>query len=166
MIAVDILEVPVSQHNNQYLLVIQDYMTKWAEAVPIPNQTAACITTELVKVFSCYGIPDILHSDQGRNFESTILPQTLEAFGVTKSCTTAYHPGGDGLVECFNRSLLQMLRAYVQQHNDWEKYLPFVLYAYRTAVHSSTGVSPFELMFGRCAHKPSLSFIIKERLEE
>ena len=157
MIAVDILEVPVSQHNNRYLLVIQDYMTKWAEAVPIPNQTAARITTELVKVFSRYGIPDILHSDQGRNFESTILSQTLEAFGVTKSRTTAYHPAGDGLVERFNRSLLQMLRAYVQQHNDWEKYLPFVLYAYRTAVHSSTGVSPFELMFGRCAHKPPLT---------
>ena len=112
MIAVDILEVPVSQHNKRYLLVIQDYMTKWAEAVPIPNQTAARITTELVKVyFSHYGIPIILLSGQGRNFESTILSQRLEAFGVTKSRTTAYHPAGDGLVEHFNRSLLQMLRA-------------------------------------------------------
>ena len=156
MVAIDILEVPVSQHNNHYLLVIQDYMTKWAEAIPIPNQTASRITAELIKVFSRYGIPDILHSDQGRNFESTILLQTLEAFGVTKSHTTAYHPAGDGLVERFNRLLLQMLRAYVQQHNDWEKYLPLVLYAYRSATHSSTGVSPFELMFGRCALKPPL----------
>ena len=104
MVGVDILEVPVSQYNNRYLLVIrQDYMTKWAEAIPIPNQTAARITAELIKVFSRYGIPDILHSDQGRNFESTILLQTLEAFGVTKSYTTAYHPAGDGLVERFNR---------------------------------------------------------------
>ena len=114
---------------------------------------AARLTTvsldELVKVFSRYGIPDILHSDQGRNFESTILCQTLEAFGVTKSHTTAYHPAGDGLLERFNRSLLRMLQAYTQQHSDWEKYLHFVLYAYRTATHSSTGVSPFELMFGR-----------------
>jgi len=156
MAAVNILEVPVSQHNNHYLLVIQDYMTKWAEAIPISNQTAVRIATELTKVFSYYGIPDILHSDQGRNFESTVLLQTLEAFGVTKSRTIAYHPAGDGLVELFNRSLLQMLRIYVQQHNDWGKYLPFVLYAYRTAVHSSTEVSPFELMFGHCTHKPPL----------
>ena len=155
-IAVDILEVPVSQHNNRYLLVIQDYMTKWAEAIPIPNQTATRITTELIKVFSHCGIPDILHSDQDKNFKSTILLQTLEAFGITKSHTTAYHPAGDGLVERFNRSLLQMLRAYVQQHNDWEKHLPLVLYTYRTATHSSTGVSPYELMFGRCAHKQPL----------
>ena len=48
-----------------------------------------------------------------------------------------------------NRSLLQLLRAYVETQEDWERFLPLVLYAYRTAVHSSTGVSPFELMFGR-----------------
>ena len=156
MVAVDILEVPVSHHNNRYLLVVQDYMTKWVEAIPIPNQTAKRITTELVNIFSRYGLPDILHSDQGRNFESTILHQTLDAFGVAKSRTTAYHPAGDGLVERFNRSLLQMLRAYVQQHQDWEQYLPLVLYAYRTAVHTSTGVSPFEMMFGRQGQKPPL----------
>ena len=156
MVAVDILEVPVSRHNNRYLLVIQDYMTKWADAIPIPNQTASRITVELTKIFSCYGIPEISHSDQGRNFESTILLQTLEVFGVNKSHTTTYHPAGDGLVERFNRSVLQMLRAYVQRHNDWEQYLPLVLYVYRTAVHSSTGVTPFELMFGRCAHKPPI----------
>ena len=130
-------------------------MTKWVEAIPIPNQTATTITRELTTVYCCNGIPDILHSDQGRNFESIILRQTLDAFGVTKSQTTAYHPAGDGLVEHFNKFLLQMLRAYVDQ-NDWEQYLPFVLYAYRIAVHTSTGVSPFELMFGRCAHKPPI----------
>ena len=109
MVAVDILEVPLSHNNNRYLLVIQDYMTKWVEAIPIPNQTAKRTTTELVNIFSRYGLPDILYSDQGRNFESTIVLQTLDAFGVAKSRTTAYHPAGDGLVECFNRSLLQML---------------------------------------------------------
>ena len=53
------------------------------------------------------------------------------------------------MVERFNRSLLQLLRVYVQKHDDWEQYLPLVLYAYRTAVHSSTRVTPFMLMYGR-----------------
>ena len=149
MIAVDVLEVPLSLNNNRYLLVIQDYFTKWAEAIPMPDQTAARITTELVKLFSQTGIPEVLHSDQGRNFESTILRGTLEVFGINKSRTTAYHPQGDGMVERLNRSLLQMLRAYVDTKEDWEKYLPLTLYAYRTAVHSSTGYSPFQLMYGR-----------------
>jgi len=46
-------------------------------------------------MFNCYGIPEVLHSDQGRNFESTILLQTLEAFGINKSHTTAYHQAYD-----------------------------------------------------------------------
>ena len=156
MIAVDVLEVPVSKSNNRYLLVVQDYFTKWVEAIPMPDQTSLRISTELVKLFSMFGCPSILHSDQGRNFESTILIQTLQAFGVTKSRTTAYHPQCDGMVERFNRTLLQLLRSYVDRQDDWEKYLPLVLYAYRTSVHSSTGVSPFLLMYGR--NQPQISF--------
>ena len=55
MVAIDILEVPVSQ----------DYFTKWADAIPLHNQRAATISAEMVKVFCTYGIPDIIHSDQG-----------------------------------------------------------------------------------------------------
>ena len=53
------------------------------------------------------------------------------------------------MVERFNRSLLQLLRSYVEQEADWEQYLSLVLFAYRTATHTSTGASPFLLMFGR-----------------
>ena len=73
----------------------------------------------------------------------------LDTFCINKSRTTAYHPQCDGMVERFNRSLLQLLRAYVEKESDWERYLSMALFAYRTAVHSSTGVSPFMLMFGR-----------------
>ena len=143
MIAADILEVPLPTSNNRYLFVVQDSITKWAEAIPLPDQTAACITGELIKLFSIYGHPEVFHSDQGRNFESSILAQTLEAFGVRKSRTTAYHPQGDGMVERFNRSLLQLLQTYVDKQDDWECYLPLVLYAYRYSVHSSTGPHHF-----------------------
>ena len=160
MVAVDILQLPLSCQNNKYLLVIQDYFTKWAEAIPLPDQTANRITRELIHVFTRFGLPTILHSDQGANFESTILRQTLDAFGVRKSRTTAYHPQGDGMVERFNRTLLQMLRSYTSQRSDWEQYLPLVLFAYRSATHPSTGFSPFELMFGRpalCSDLPEIS---------
>ena len=130
MVAVDILEVPLSSCNNRYPLVIQDYFTKWPEAIPLPDQTATRITTEMTKFFSRFGLPDVLHSDQGRNFESTVLRRTLEAFGIAKSRTTAYHPQGDRMAERLNRSLLQMLQAFVEKQDDWERYLPLLLYAY------------------------------------
>jgi len=72
--------------------------------------------------------------------------QVLHAFGVRN---TPYHPQGDGMVERFNRMLLQLLRTYVSSQHDWETYLPYVLYAYRTAQHTTAGVSPFSLLYDR-----------------
>ena len=85
------------------MLVVQDYFTKWVEAIP-NQQHNALITCEPVKIFAVLGMPKILHSDQGQNFESTILKQTLQAFGIVKSHMTAYHTQGDSMVEHFNRS--------------------------------------------------------------
>ena len=53
------------------------------------------------------------------------------------------------MVERLNRSLLQMIRALVEKQHDWERYLPMVMFAYQTAVHASTKMTPFSLMFGR-----------------
>ncbi|KAL5491899.1 hypothetical protein EMCRGX_G017268 [Ephydatia muelleri] len=74
----------------------------------MPDQTAERIVRALIDIFSRFGIPEILHSDQGRNFESTILKKTCAAFGIVKSRTTSYHPQGDGMMERLNRTLLQL----------------------------------------------------------
>ena len=118
IIAVNVLKVSLLTRNNKYLQVIQDYLMKWADAIPMPDQTAARIVTELTKVFSVMGLPQVLHSDQGANFESTILKQTLQAYGITKSQNTAYHPQGDGMAKRFNHSLLQLLRTYTQKEAE------------------------------------------------
>ena len=80
MVAADILKVPVSSNNNHYLLVVQDY---FVEVVPMPDQTATHIVSAITKIFCSLGIPEVLHSDQGRNFESLILRETLKTFGLT-----------------------------------------------------------------------------------
>ena len=115
MLAADILEVPVSRQNHHYLLVVMDYFTKWVEAIPLHDQTAVSKAKAIIKICSTFGVPSILHSDQGCNFESH---QMLQAFGIKKSRTTAYHPQCDGMVERFNRSLLQLLRCYVSTEED------------------------------------------------
>eukprot|EP00731_Ephydatia_muelleri_P014485 Em0008g205a len=85
----------------------------------MPDQTAERIVRALIDIFSRFGIPEILHSDQGRNFESTILKKTCAAFGIVKSRTTSYHPQGDvrlaelrDLVECHITHEAQRQKAF------------------------------------------------------
>ena len=86
---------------------MQDYFSKWPFAIPLSDQKAEKIVQVLKDhVFALVSPPLQLHFDQGRNFESHILSELCEAFGVTKSHTTPYHPMGDRLVERINRSQL------------------------------------------------------------
>ena len=70
--------------------------------------------------------------------------------GIHKLNTTTYHPQTDGLVERFNGTLKDMLAKTVKANSrDWEQHLPFVLFAYRTSPQTSTGESPFYILYGR-----------------
>jgi len=74
MVAVDVLKVPMSTRGNQYLLVTQDYFSKWPFAKPMPDQKAERIVQILKdEVFTVVGPPQKLHSDQDHNFESRLL---------------------------------------------------------------------------------------------
>ncbi len=145
---VDILKVPPSFQGNTYIFVLQDYFTKWLEAVPLKDQKADTIVKQLDKIFSVFGIPKYLHSWSRNKLKSTLLKKTCIAFGITKTRTTPYHPKGDGMVERSNRSSIQMLRSFSNK-SDWETHLPLLLFAYRTSQHCSTRTTPFTLMFVR-----------------
>ncbi|KRY30832.1 Gag-Pol polyprotein, partial [Trichinella britovi] len=131
--------------------MVCDYFSKWPEAFPLPNAEASTVATALVNgVFCRYGAPETLHSDQGRNFESELVKEVCQLFGVTKTRATAYHPQSDGLVERMNRTLLDMLaKASIDHPEDWDVYLDRTLLAYRTSVHCTTGATPSRVLFGR-----------------
>ena len=106
-------------------------------------------------MFCRFSPPEQLHSDQGKQFESAVLQEVCEILGMRKSRTSPYHPQCDGLVERYNRTLLDMLATTAQHHPfNWEDQLPKVCMAYNTSVHASTGYTPFYLMFGRQARMP------------
>ena len=157
-VAVDILgPLPKTESGNRYILVAMDYFTKWPEAYPIPNQEAVTVAKVLVEgFFTRFGVPLELHSDQGRNFESAVFQETCRLMGVHKTRTTPAYPQSDGMVERYNRTLLQHLSKCVsEQQRDWETCLPFALMAYRSAIQEATGVSPCRLMLGRELRLPA-----------
>ncbi|KAJ8333601.1 hypothetical protein SKAU_G00416090 [Synaphobranchus kaupii] len=156
-VGVDVLgPLPVTDSGNRYILVAMDYFTKWPEAFAIPDQSAATMAERLVeKMFTRFGAPAELHSDQGRNFESQLMAEVCKRLGVTKTRTTPLHPQSDGLVERFNRTLATQLAILASQHQrDWDRHLPLVLWAYRSAVQESSQLTPAALMFGRELRTP------------
>ena len=113
MVAMDILELPRTARGNKYVMVVSDYFTRWPEAFPLQDQKAETVARTLVDgVISRHGIPLILHSDQGPNFESAVIKEMCRLLGMTKVRTTPYHPQSDGLVERLNRTILDMLSEY------------------------------------------------------
>ncbi len=122
----------------------------------MPDQSASTTAQRLVdEMFARFGVPDELHSDQGRNFESRLFSEVCQRLGVKKTRTTPLRPQSDGLVERFNRTLATQLAILTSQHQrDWDQHLPLVLWAYRTAVQESSQYTPAALMFGRELRTP------------
>ena len=157
IVSVDILgPLPMTETGNSYILVVGDHFTKWMEAYSIPNQEAKTVANKLIDELFCrYSMPEQLHSDQGAQFQSNLVAEVCRILQIGKSRTTPYHPQCDGVVERFNRTLLDMLATTTGNHpHDWEIHLRKVCLAYNTSVHSTTGYSPFYLMFGRQARLP------------
>ena len=148
--------LPETARGNKHILVVGDHFTKWCEAFPTQDQKAQTVANILVsRLFSRFGPPQILHSDQGTNFESNLIKSICDLMGIQKTRTTAYHPQGDGQIERQNRTLQEILSTFVSEHPDtWDLHVDQAVFAYNTSRHESTGFSPYELVFGRVARMP------------
>ena len=151
VICIDYLTIEPSKGGIENVLVITDHFTRYAQAIPTRNQTAHTTARILYENFFVhYGFPARIHSDQGANFESKLIKSLCDLTGMKKTRTTPYHPMGNGMVERFNRTLLNMLGTLQDnQKADWKAHLSTLTHAYNAATHDSTGFSPFYLMFGR-----------------
>ena len=114
------------------------------------NKCADTVADLLVdNIILRFGMPLVIHSDQGREFENGLMKSLCTLLGCTKTRTAPYHTESDGMIERFNRTCLMMLSMFVNDRRDnWHKLLPCVMHAYRTSVHESTGYSQFCLMMG------------------
>ncbi len=129
-------------------------ISRYPEAVPLRSIDAEHVDEELIKLFSRVGIPREILTDQGSNFTSRLLTEIYKLLHVHPIRTTPYHRQTDGLVERFNKTLKSLLRKTASDGKDWDKLLPYLLFAYREVPQASTGFSPFELLYGRAVHGP------------
>ncbi|KAH9103881.1 hypothetical protein AeMF1_019899, partial [Aphanomyces euteiches] len=145
LLVVDALgPLPTTNRGNKYILVFADYFTRWVEAFPVADLKTSTFSRVLIDEVLCrFGIPDKLLSDRGSNFVSELATTMYTTLGIHKLASAPYHPQGQGLVERFNHTIVQMMKIYVNDHHtDWDTYLPRLLFAYRTAHHETLGDSP------------------------
>ena len=137
MVGMDLVgSLPLTDAKNKYLLVIVDYWTRWAEAVPIPNKESATVARAFMDnwVFR-FGSPLAILTDQGKEFDSRLFKECCQIMGSWKKRTTPFHA--------------RCLSAFVQENQkDWDVQIHAVMMAYGTAVQESIGVTPYSMMFG------------------
>ena len=147
---------PVSKNGNRYILVATDHFTKWSEAWAIPDQEAQTVAKTFVTQFvTRFGAPMMIHTDQGRNFESKLFKAMCKLLGVKKTRTTAFNPKSNGQVERLNKTLSTMIGTYIAENQHvWDENLSALMMAYRATPQESTGITPNEMMMGREVYMP------------
>lgn len=145
-----------SSDGRENVLVLTDVFSKFTVAIPTRNQTATTTGKAIMYgLFMKYGVPEKLHSDQGRNLESDLISELCKIYQIRKTRITPYHPQGHGQCECFNRTMHDLLRSLIpKQKTHWPDHLPEVVFMYSSTIHSSTGFTPFYLMLRRYLKLP------------
>ena len=150
-LAIDIMgPLPITDDGNKFILTMQDDLTKFSYAEPIPNHEAKTIASKISKFITLFGIPKIILSDQGTDFTSNIIKNLVSLFRTKHVKSTPYHPQTNGALERSHLTLKEYLKHYINENqNNWDEFIPFAMYSYNSHVHSSTGYSPYELLFGK-----------------
>ena len=142
---------------NRFIVVMTDHLTKYPEAVAVPDITAPTVARVIYDELICrHGCPSILQSDRGTNFLSIVVRELCKIMKISKVHSSSFHAMSQGLVERYNGTIIKSLSMYTSKYQtDWDSYIPSVLMAYRVSpATNSTLHTPFMLLRGRQAILP------------
>ena len=143
---------PLTDDGKLFMMVVQDYCSKWIEIFAIPSKEAEVVANVLFdEVLTRYGACVNFHSDQGREFDNRVMAALCVKWGIKKTRTSGYAPWSNGMVERSNRTIKGLLRFLgVDKTSTWDQELPKIRMALNNAVSATTGHTPRKLFFSQC----------------
>ncbi|KAI5725494.1 hypothetical protein M8J77_016168 [Diaphorina citri] len=144
------------KHKNRYLITATDPCSKWVEAKAVRHVDSEAIIKFLeTDIFSRFGYPKKVISDQGSQFVSSKFEEFCENHGIKHYTTAAYTPRQNP-VERKNQNIKNKLRLHLldKDHNQWDENLPNILFSIRSSRNSATNHSPAEVLFNQNLKAP------------
>jgi transposase InsO family protein len=164
---------PTASNGHRFILVAIDYFTKWVEAASYANVTKQVVTRFIKKEIICrYGVPERIITDNGSNLNNKMMKELCKDFKIEHHNSSPYRPKMNGAVEAANKNIKKIVQKMVVTYKDWHEMLPFALHGYRTSVRTSTGATPYSLVYGMEAvlpvevEIPSLRVLLDVKLDE
>ncbi|GAU10109.1 hypothetical protein TSUD_418490 [Trifolium subterraneum] len=164
---------PKASNGHRFILVAIDYFTKWVEAASYANVTKQVVVRFIKNHIICrYGVPNKIITDNGTNLNNKMMKDLCDEFKIEHHSSSPYRPQMNGAVEAANKNIKKIVQKMVVTYKDWHEMLPFALHGYRTSVRTSTGATPFSLVYGMEAvlpvevEIPSMKVLMETELAE
>ncbi len=153
-----ITQLPTTaNHKYDAIFVVLCRLSKMAHFIPTYSNATAADTAYLFlhNIFRLHGMPQSIISDRDSKFTSHFWRELHLALGTKLHMSTAFHPQSDGQTERMNRTLEDILRAYVtDKQSDWDEHLSLAEFAYNNSLQASTHFTPFFMNYGEHPHTP------------
>jgi transposase InsO family protein len=153
----DLIDFTAYKEQNNgiaWLLTIVCIFSKFLWAIPIADKRAETVGKALAKLFSQWGPPNILQSDNGKEFTAGVIDHICQALGIEVRHSRPRHPMSQGQIERLNqtvgRGFTKMMWSEEEklQHVNWVDHLDKFIFSYNTTRHSAHGKTPREVLFG------------------
>lgn len=149
-VAIDCASLDCASRGNVIILIVVDIFTHFVWLRSLPDKCMETIGRTLLEIFSGWGIPKIVISDQGREFINQIIEAFLEASHIDHRIATAYHPQGNSKAERTVKTTLLTIKKMLRGcDSDWDLYVAQTQLWFNLHISETTQSSPFALMYNR-----------------